>query len=153
MASAQSGPRPTSARPNRTILERRSARRYDLSLPLAILPFSNRMALHQHADFPRGETRDISTGGIYFTTNEALGPGSKLVFALILPAELTSGRKVFVCAQGKVVRTERKMKNGIERTSVAAMIERHEIVKDDPLYREFFGARMEWASSASSASL
>jgi hypothetical protein len=153
MASAQSRVRPTFARPGRKILERRSARRYGLSLPLAILPFSNRMALHEQAGFPIGETRDVSTGGIYFTTEEALASGSELVFALILPAELTSGRKVFVCAQAKVVRTEKEMKNGIERTRVAALIERYEIVKDDPLYSQFFGGKTESVSSASSASL
>jgi hypothetical protein len=153
MASEQSRTRHASATPNTKMAERRSALRYDLSLPLAILPCSDPVALHEHTDFPRGETRDISTGGIYFTTCEALTPGSKLVFALILPSELTSGRKVFVCAQGKVVRAEKKIKNGIEHTSVAAMIERHEIVKDDPLYREFFAANTNPLSSAYSTPL
>jgi hypothetical protein len=66
---------------------------------------------------------------------------------------LTSGGEVSVCATGKVVRTEKKIKNGIEHTSVAATIERHEIVKDDPLYREFFGANRESFGPVSSAAL
>jgi c-di-GMP-binding flagellar brake protein YcgR len=140
MASAQMGPRLGSATPMRKIVERRSARRYELSLTLAIFPFTGRIIPQEQADLPRGTTRDISTGGIYFTTKEALTPGSELAFALILPAELTHGRDVFVCAKGKVVRTEKKKEHGIEHTGVGAIIEGYEIVKDDPLYREFFGA-------------
>ena len=153
MSSAQLGTQPASAGPNTKIRERRSARRYDLSLTLAIFPFSGRMIPQQQADLPRGETRDISTGGIYFTTDEALAAGSKLAFALILSSELTLGREVFICAQGKVVRSEKKMENGIQRTGVAAIIERYEIVKDDPLYVELFGAMTESVWPTFSASL
>jgi hypothetical protein len=123
----------TSAKLNRRILERRSVRRCELPLRLAILPFSNGTILHQQTDLPIGETRDISTGGIYFTTNEMLAPGSKLFFGLILSAELTTKRDVFVCAKGTVVRTEKKIQDGIERAGVAARIESYEIIKEDTL--------------------
>ena len=39
------------------------------------------------------------------------------------------------------MRTEKKMKIGIGQTGVSSMIERYEIVKHDPLYREFFAAK------------
>lgn len=100
-----------------------------------------------------GQTRDISTAGIYFTTDETLVAGSAVAFALILPAKLTRDKEVFVCAQGKVVRTEKRNKCGFERTGVAAHIERYEIVKDDPLYQEIFGVRPESAWPIAAASL
>ncbi len=129
----------TPAAPKKIFLEQRSARRFQLSLPLTILPRSDRLMLHQQAGLPRGRTRDISTSGIYFTTYEPLTPGCAVAFTLVLPADLTRGAEVLICAQGKVMRTEKRLENGIERMGVAATIERYEIVKQDPLYLELGG--------------
>jgi hypothetical protein len=120
---------PTPAVPNRLFLERRSTRRYQVSLPLAILPFSDRLMLHEQVGLPTGRTGDISTGGIYFTTYEPFTPGCELAFTLVLPPDLTRGGEVIIWAQGKVVRTEKRLEKGIERMGVAATIERFEIVK------------------------
>jgi hypothetical protein len=133
MARSQLRTQPPAAWPNRRMLERRSSRRCDLPLTLTIFPTATHTILAQQAGFPRGETCNLSSEGIYFITREAPAAGSALFFGLHLPAELTRDREMFVCAEGKVVRTEKKMKDGIERTGVAARIERYEIVKDDPL--------------------
>lgn len=136
---------PTPAAPKRFFLERRSTRRYQLSLPLGILPFSDLLMLHEQAGLPTGRTRDICTGGIYFTTYEPLTPGCELAFTFVLSTDLTRGGEAIICAQGKVVRTEKRLEKGIERMGVAATIERYEIVKDNPQCLELYGARTQRA--------
>ena len=131
--------------PRRIFAERRSSRRYQLSLPLAILPFSDRWMVHDQAGLPRGRTRDISTGGIYFTTYEPLTPGCELAFTFVLSTDLTRSEEVLICAQGKVVRTEKRLERGIERMGVAVTIEKYEIVHDNPQYLELSGARTQRA--------
>ena len=57
-------------------------------------------------DLQAGETRDISTRGLYFIIEQDLQAGSELDITLTLPAEVTHGSEVFVRAAGKVVRVE-----------------------------------------------
>ncbi len=106
--------------------ERRAARRYDLSLPVII-----RVPLGREAESRNGRTRDISTRGVYFTLDQDLSPGSVLDITLTLPAEITHGTEVFVRAQGKVVRVERKGENGRLHVGVAAVIERYDIIRGE----------------------
>src|ERR1700694_1660342 len=81
--------------------ERRTARRYDLSLPVII-----RVPTERVAEMQKGKTRDISTRGVYFVLDQDLEAGSELDITLTLPAEITQGSEVFVRALGKVVRVE-----------------------------------------------
>ena len=106
--------------------ERRTARRYDLSLPIII-----RVPAERSLDSTQGKTRDISTRGLYFVVDENLESGSQLDITLTLPAEITHGSEVFVRAHGKVVRVERRMENGSSRMGVAAVIERYDIVRGE----------------------
>jgi len=106
--------------------ERRAARRYDLSLPVII-----RVPLGRETEARNGRTRDISTRGVYFTLDQDLSPGSELDITLTLPAEITQGTEVFVRAQGKVVRVERKGEDGNLNVGVAAVIERYDIIRGD----------------------
>ncbi len=107
--------------------ERRAARRYDLSLPVII-----RVPLDKDAQSRNGKTRDISTRGVYFTIDQDMASGAELDITLTLPAEITRGTEVFVRAQGKVVRVEKKNGEGIERIGVAAVIERYDIIRGEP---------------------
>jgi len=104
--------------------ERRSARRYDLSLPVII-----RVPLDSETQSRNGNTRDISTRGVYFTVDQDLTAGAELDITLTLPAEITRGTEVFVRAQGKVVRVEKKVNDGREHVGVAAVIERYDIIR------------------------
>ena len=104
--------------------ERRTARRYRIFLPIE---FS--AASEQKAQPLSGETRDISVRGIYFTTEQELIPNIQLDLRLVLPAQLVQGADVLVLAQGKVVRTEKKMEDGSERVGVAVGIETFEIIR------------------------
>jgi PilZ domain len=106
--------------------ERRLARRYDLSLPVNIrMPIN--MELRSHS----GQTRDISTRGVYFTLQDDLVPGSELDFTLTLPAEITRGSEVFVRAHGRVIRVDKRSDDDHETIGVAAVIERYDIVRGE----------------------
>jgi c-di-GMP-binding flagellar brake protein YcgR len=104
--------------------ERRTTRRYDLSLPVTI-----RIPTERQVDSQEGKTRDISTRGLYFVVSQDLEAGSELDITLTLPAEITHGTEVFVRALGKVVRVERRLEEGTERMGVAAVIERYDIIR------------------------
>lgn len=104
--------------------ERRLARRYDLALPVVVQLAVNKEAPHS------GQTRDISTRGVYFTLQKELSPGTELDFTLTLPAEITQGKEVFVRAHGRVVRVDREKKLDTEaNVGVAAVIERYDIIR------------------------
>ena len=107
--------------------ERRTARRYDLSLPVII-----RVPIEKEISSRSGKTRDISTRGVYFTIDQDLGAGAELDITLTLPAEVTRGSEVFIRAMGKVVRVDKRPENGSSRVGIAAVIERYEIIRTDP---------------------
>jgi hypothetical protein len=106
--------------------ERRTTRRYDLSLPVII-----RIPTERQVDSQEGKTRDISTRGLYFVIGQDLETGSELDITLTLPAEITHGTEVFVRALGKVVRVERRVEDGTARMGVAAVIERYDIIRGE----------------------
>jgi PilZ domain len=106
--------------------ERRTARRYDLSLPVII-----RMPAEQVTGAQEGKTRDISTRGLYFILDQNVEAGSELDITLTLPAEITHGSEVLVRALGKVVRVEPREEDGNSRMGIAAVIERYDIVRGE----------------------
>jgi hypothetical protein len=106
--------------------ERRTARRYDLSLPVLI-----RVPKEHVGDSQNGKTRDISTRGLYFVIDQDLQAGSELDITLTLPGEITRGSEVLVRAMGKVVRVERRKEDDSDRLGVAAVIERYDIVRGE----------------------
>lgn len=106
--------------------ERRTARRYDLTLPVSVRASAEVMAGRQE-----GKTRDVSTRGLYFVVNRELEAGSELDITLTLPGEITHGSDVLVRALGKVVRVEPRLEDGEARTGVAAIIERYDIIRKE----------------------
>jgi hypothetical protein len=107
--------------------ERRTTRRYDLTLPVSV-----RFAAEKLVNKQDGKTRDISTRGLYFVVPQDLEAGSELDITLTLPGEITNGSDVFVRALGKVVRVERRLEDGETRMGVAAVIERYDIIRGEP---------------------
>src|ERR1700752_2898357 len=98
--------------------ERRLARRYDLSLPVNVrLPITREPGTHD------GQTRDISTRGVYFIMQKELSPGTEVDFTLTLPAEITRGSEVFVRAHGRVVRVDKQRDDELESIGVAEGVE------------------------------
>ncbi len=106
--------------------ERRMARRYDLSLPVNVrVPVSREPGSHS------GQTRDISTRGVYFTTHKELAPGTEVDFTLTLPSEITRGNEVLVRAHGRIVRIDKRRDEDLETIGVAAVIERYDIIRGE----------------------
>ena len=106
--------------------DRRTARRYDLSLPVLI-----RVPVER--DACNGKTRDISTRGVYFVIENRLSAGAELDLTMTLPAEVTGGTEVFIRAVGKVVRVEKAPEDGDRHVGVAALIQRYEIVRNESM--------------------
>jgi hypothetical protein len=106
--------------------ERRMARRYDLSLPVNV-----RMPINLEPRSHSGQTRDISTHGVYFTMRKDLAPGTEVDFTLTLPSEITRGTEVFVRAHGRVVRVDKRSDDDHETIGVAAVIERYDIIRGE----------------------
>jgi PilZ domain len=78
--------------------ERRSRQRIPVRLGVSI-----RSSQSQPAS---GYTRDLSTGGIFLYADSEILVGSELEMVLMLPPQLTSGEKRWVCCQASVIRVE-----------------------------------------------
>lgn len=72
------------------------------------------------------QTRDVSANGIFLYTKSRMEQGSDAELVLILPPELTSGEKCWVCCQATIVRVE---EDGTE-FGVAAQIRRMDIMPE-----------------------
>jgi PilZ domain len=106
--------------------ERRTARRYDLSLPIRV-----RLPIEKGAVSRAGKTRDISTRGVYFTIDNNLSAGAELNLTMILPAKVTGATEVCIRATGKVIRMDKRSGNGDQEVDVAAAFEMYEIVRNE----------------------
>jgi len=73
----------------------------------------------------RAQTRDVSANGVFLYTSSKMEKGSEVELVLILPPELTSGEKCWVCCQATVVRVEDGPEFG-----VAAQIRRMDILPE-----------------------
>lgn len=100
-------------------VERRSTRRFSMSLPVSI-----------HADCAQPEvevaaqTRDVSFRGLYFFSERDFEIGSQIQFVLTLPKEITLATDVHIRCSGSVIRTEDRS----GRTGIAARIDRYEFL-------------------------
>lgn len=78
-----------------------------------------------------GKTRNVSTSGLYFTTYEAVEPGTKFELSFTLPLEMTDGAQILVTAHASVVRIETQPETIFERVGVGAVIEKFQILQVD----------------------
>ncbi len=72
------------------------------------------------------QTRDVSANGVFLYTKSRMEKGADVELVLILPPELTSGEKCWVCCQATIVRVEEE---GSE-FGVAAQIRRMDILPE-----------------------
>ena len=86
---------------------------------------STRVRTPQGTDCP-AETRDVSANGVFLYTNSKMEKGADVELVLILPPELTSGEKCWVCCQATIVRVEEQGKEW----GVAAQIRRMDILPE-----------------------
>lgn len=101
-----------------TSSERRSGTRISARVP-------TRVRTQQGSELP-AQTRDVSANGVFLYTNSRMEAGTEVELVLILPPELTSGEKCWVCCQATVVRVE---EDGSE-FGVAAQIKRMDILPE-----------------------
>lgn len=73
------------------------------------------------------ETRDVSRNGVFLYTKSRLVEGSDVELVLMLPPELTSGEKCWVCCHARVLRVERGSGNDF---GVAAEIQRMDVLPE-----------------------
>ena len=106
--------------------DRRTARRYEFSLPVII-----RVPTDKEVPSRTGKTREISNRGVYFTIDNDLSAGAELDFTMTLPVEVTRGTEVFIRAIGKIVRVDKRTGDGDQTVGVAAVFEKHEIVRNE----------------------
>jgi PilZ domain len=72
------------------------------------------------------QTRDVSANGVFLYTKSRMEKGSEVELVLILPPELTSGEKCWVCCQATIVRVEEEG----EEFGIAAQINRMDIMPE-----------------------
>lgn len=107
--------------------EQRTERRYGLALPIIIRTGSEKRSfLHT------GKTRDLSTSGVYFMIDQKLIPGAEIDITITMVSEVSHGSNISVRAKGRVVRVDKKPANSSSRVGVAAVIERYEIIRNNP---------------------
>jgi hypothetical protein len=76
------------------------------------------------------QTRDVSTNGVFLYTESRMAEGSDVELVLILPPELTSGGKCWVCCHARVLRVE---EGPGKNFGVAAEIRRMDILPEIPM--------------------
>jgi hypothetical protein len=103
-------------------VDRRSRERVATKLPVRIRGAAADAELS-------AETRDVSTNGIFLYTESRMMEGSDVELVLILPPELTSGEKCWVCCHARVLRVERGAGKDF---GVAAEIRRMNILPEIP---------------------
>ena len=99
--------------------ERREARRFNMNLPLRVLPREAQgHELNAH-------TRDLSYQGLYFLAEAGFEVGNEIDFIITLPQQITQSGDVNIRCQGTIVRVE-TTENG--RLGIAAKIARYEFL-------------------------
>lgn len=103
------------------VKEQRRSHRFQLTLPLTLIR-SSRGSIGK-----AGETRNLSSTGVYFVINEPLELGSILEFIVTMPEEVSLAGPVRLLCKGKVTRVEQKEEASV---GVASTIERYEFRRE-----------------------
>ena len=104
-------------------IDRRSRRRIVARLPVRVKsPVGEREV--------SAETRDVSSHGVFLYSASQMVEGSDVELVLILPPELTSGEKCWVCCYARVLRVEQGPGKDF---GVAAEIRRMDILPEIPI--------------------
>lgn len=101
--------------------EQRKTHRYDLKLPFELIRTGSK-----HVG-KTGETRNLSSGGVLFTTDADVAVGQPIEFVITLQTG-EDGSSVQLRCVGKVVRIERRHDSSKPPT-VAATVERFEFIR------------------------
>jgi hypothetical protein len=102
--------------------DRRSRERVVATLPVRVRNSAANAELS-------AQTGDVSTNGVFLYTNSRMAEGSDVELVLILPPELTSGEKCWVCCHARILRVEQGPGKDF---GVAAEIRRMDILPEIP---------------------
>jgi len=103
--------------------ERRAADRYKLPLVGVV---SGAPSLNE-SDLVYANVRDVSTRGVYFTTDRHIPIGASFAFSFNLPTEVTEGSDVSIETRARVVRIAGEPGNALKPIGVAAVFEKYRI--------------------------
>ena len=111
------------------MIDNRKNRRYDLRLPVELV----RAGGEQVSNL--GETRNVSSGGVLFTSDAPVDVGQPIEYLISLPPGPNREARVRLRCLGKVLRlvqSDSKPGNGSHHVGVAATMERYEFVRSKP---------------------
>jgi hypothetical protein len=106
--------------------ERRATQRYRLNLAVVL----RRAPKVSESDILNANTRNISTGGMYFTTDRHLAVNEVVDFSLTF-AGLAEGTIVVVSGRARILRLESRRETISERVGIAAVIQDFQILRPD----------------------
>ncbi len=104
-------------------IERRSAQRFQIKLPLTVR-WTSGSAIGEAAT----ESKDVSSRGVYFLLPKQVKHGSPVEILLTLPHEITLAGPVKVRCLGRIQRTD---PGPGDKVGVVAAIERYEFLRGD----------------------
>jgi hypothetical protein len=99
----------------------RSSARFPVQLPLKV---KYGPAMSREAE---GETRDLSVGGVFFITPDAIPAGAEIELLLPVPPPLAHSGKMWMFCTARVVRAEPAPEG---HTGVGAIIDGYKILAD-----------------------
>lgn len=97
-------------------MEQRKHQRFDLRLPFQLVGPSDQTGL-------KGETRNVSSSGVLFTSDRPLSVGETVEYLITFPKAPSARFETRLRCLGKVVREE-------PRTGYAASLERYEFLRE-----------------------
>lgn len=97
------------------MLEQRKHQRFDLKLPFELM---HRGTAHQ----PTGETKNVSSSGVLFTSTVPVEVGDSIEYMITFPKVPGSRAEVRLRCMGKVIRND-------PETTFAATLERYEFLR------------------------
>jgi hypothetical protein len=98
------------------MIEQRKHQRFDLRLPFELLSPGDRNPL-------KGETRNVSSSGVLFTSDRPLPLGEPVEYLITFPKAPSARVEIRLRCVGKVVREE-------PQTGYAASLERYEFMRE-----------------------
>ena len=99
------------------MMEQRKHQRFELRLPFEVVTNGSHSKV-------RGETRNVSSAGVLFTTESQLPLGESIEYLITLPRTPGARRDVRLRCVGKIIREDAQL-------AFAASLERYEFLRDN----------------------
>jgi hypothetical protein len=115
-------------------MDRRVTIRFPLKLPMTV-----RWKTPSGVAEVQTESRDVSSGGVYFCLPKQIEDTSPVEIVMMLPNEITLVGRMHVCCEGRVRRTELIESN---RIGVAAQIEHYQFLRESKDTRDLLVAKL-----------